>query len=158
MSLIRSKPQFYSFFFPCKCAEVLGWLCPVRSELSQGCSPCAPVPGKAPAAMPELFLTVLSQLCLSHLAGQGQECSMWDQVLVSPSGSHWHLSNRRYPEAALQVSSKPRLVSFLFPAAAVAAFILLNSLTSQQGCLPDSVYFYIPFASHILPHGCLTAF
>lgn len=30
--------------------------------------------------------SVQSQVCLSHWAGQ--ECSMWDQVLVSLPGSH----------------------------------------------------------------------
>lgn len=117
MSLIRINPQF-NLFFSCKCAEVPGWLCPVRLELSQVCSTCAPLPGKAgscaPAAVPELLLPLSWTGCVS-LTWQGRRgvFHMGAGPAQSP-GSHWHLSNRSYPEAALQVSSKPRLVSFLF--------------------------------------------
>lgn len=98
----------------------------------------------------------LNRLCQSHLAGQERSVPHGSRSCSVPCHTLTPVK-QELPRSCSPGIIQTSLGFIPLPAAAVAAFIVLNSLTSQQGHLPDSAHFYISFASHILPHGCFTA-
>lgn len=160
MSLIRINPQF-NLFFPVSVLRGLGG-CAQWGRSSLRCAPPVLLSLEKPGV-------VLQQQCQSRSSlwaepavsvspgRAGEECSTWEQVLLSPLAHTDTCQTGVTPRSCSPGIIQTSLGFIPLPAAVVAAFIVLNSLTSQQGHLPDSAHFYISFASHILPHGCFTA-
>lgn len=155
MSLIRSKPQFYPFFS----VSVLRCLGGCATELRvSGVLPLCSCPWKswelcssssARATPP----SELKQVCQSHLAGQDRSvprgigsCS----VPLAHTPLKQELLSRYHPNLAWFHSSSQQLMW-------LPSFSWIP-WSASQGHLPDFAHFYIPFVSHILPRGCLTAF